>query len=642
MKPTDWLRATLSFGPRAAAFRTRWELENRAGLRQVTQPAGLVPVPRNLPDAERFLERIDGQWLGDLRTRAREGDVPAAGEGTRARAVRASHGGFELFGSRTVDFGDPPDFRLEPFTGRRWPDRHWSRVLEAAEAVGDPRATWEMGRALFVYDWIRAWAEDQDPSWPRAFAAHLREFERENPFRTGIHWVSGQELAVRSLSWLTAAAVFSDSDGFGTEDFDRLARLLHWHGHQIVTEQDLARRSVQNNHVLAEALAVAALADLGFLEQRARLPATKVLQRAVRTQFRSDGGYCQQSHRYHRFAIELLLVGERLLPELRATMRPVLARSADYFAHLMVGKGQTTNWGPNDGATAFRWCDADTEDIRPLLALLRARLDERRLPEPGPWDDAVVWMYGRVPDQVTPAVDRHATFGASGLHVLRGDRGAVILRTGPTNLRGGHADLLHVDVWWKGEAVTLDPGTASYHDEVAHRWYGGSAAHCTVTLGGSDQLDRVARFTWLDDPPTTLEVFDGDRGTMSAATEAWRKEGVLHRREVTLVGDGTEVIDELTRMSVETDLQRFRLHWLVPGRRVRLETSRDCFTWNIRTRNATFTIRVLEATGTIRHASARVEETHHAPHYGTVEPATSIVVEADALDLRFVTRIECR
>ena len=656
MRLGDVVRHAIALGPRAAGYRAAWEAQNRTGLRQLLEPARAVPVPPDLPSFHDWSrDWSQDHLLRQLRERSRVTDRWELDEALMHRAERACHGSFVLFGHFAVDSGPPPDFTSEPITGKIWPDVHWSRVMRAD--VGDPRTTWELNRFGWVWEWIRASARRPEAQWGRALARHVAAWEEQNPFRVGINWVSDQELALRAIAWCAGAAVFGDTEGFGDDDFRRLWKLTYWHAFQIEAQLDFARLAVPNNHLLAEALALAIIADLAGSAPEAvawRQRGLQLFREATRSQFREDGGYCQNSHRYHRYALELVLLADRWFPALRDVTAPVLAAGFDYFRAMVVApsSGRVPNFGPNDGATAFRLSPCDDDDIRPLLATLAIRLG-RPFPA-GPWNEQADWLSlenggrGLAPPEVGGRGFAPASFEASGVHVLRAELWTAFFRCGASTTRGGHADQLHVDVWRAGAGVAIDAGSARYFDD-AHAWHIGTASHNTVTVDGHDQQRLLSRFTWADEAASRLVEFvdgeeDGGGGRAAGRSEAFVELGVLHERSVEVTEGGVRVTDRLTPLDTSRQPHTFRLHWLVPVAidDVVIDRGSNCFTWNISAAAATFDIAVEPIDTSQVDATVELCAATHAPAYGAVAPATSIIAKARGFAVKFVTTIGWR
>jgi asparagine synthase (glutamine-hydrolysing) len=607
--PRELLQAALDIGPFRTAFRLAWEVDRRSGLKRLRQPAAHVPMPSDVPSWDEWWERVPQDcWLRDL-------PIDPATTETLERAEAARGGCIRLFGGWEAEVGAPPDWHLEPHSGRRWPSRaHWTEAIDGA--AGDPRITWELNRFLHVWDWIRAYRTEPDQTWADAFVEHLESWAKTNPFRAGINWASGQELAVRVVSWLAAAATFGPHLG---DSFRTLVELCYWHGVHIDAELGFAQHAVPNNHLLAEATALATLGTLfgGWRESDEwRRRGLSLLRAAIDEQFRDDGGYCQSSHTYHRFALEWLLFADGMF-ELSDHLDDVFTRSLRYFDGLVVGDGELPNFGPNDGARLWRGSDADERDFRPLIDALRARTTSSSV-----------------------EASSHS-FASSGLHVLRCGDTVVWLRAGRAPRRGGHADQLHLDVWHDGRWVAVDAGSYSYAGPE-HSWFAGSKSHNGITVEEEGQQQLAGQFTWLGDADARLTEWDPGRRRTVAVSDAWSHLEMRWEREVAVVGDEVRVIDRVTPTRRGVHNRGVRLHWLLDVEVAELEVRREEARWRLDWGAAAIELSVRAAVGGLRDHSVRIVESSQSWRYGEKRPAASVVCEATARGVEFETRFLLR
>jgi hypothetical protein len=134
--------------------------------------------------------------------------------------------------------------------------------------------------------------------------------------------------------------------------------------------------------------------------------------------------------------------------------------------------------------------------------------------------------------------------------------------------RPAHADQLHLDLWWRGHNITLDPGTYLYNAPAP--WENSLASafvHNTVTIDGQEPMQRVSRFLYLDWAQATVQTSKssnkGGWESLSAIHDGYQKIGITHSRMVTTFRDGHwEVVDLLDGPS--ESVHSARLHWLLP------------------------------------------------------------------------------
>ncbi|HET6343294.1 MAG TPA: heparinase II/III family protein, partial [Myxococcota bacterium] len=406
----------------------------------------------------------------------------------------AVNGRILCFGRVVREFGAPLDWHLDPHTGRRWPRVHWSRTFFEGKGLGDIKLAWEPGRFPQAYDMARTGAVHPEaaPALAEALAGQIAHFVAANPRPIGIHWHSGQEIAVRLMAWLFGldtllsrqAPMLAAARVVG----DALAEAAE-HVEQYIV---YARVAVYNNHLTAEALLLMAAGILLPHHPSAvrwRDHGRRLLIHCAQRQIDADGSFINQSHTYHRVALHYL-VWSVLLARAAGDSVPTawlaaMERSLPLLlAHQNPADGRLPNFGANDGAQPNKWTSCDYTDFRPILQLVSVLARGERLYAPGPWDEAVAWCLGPLAlDAPLHEPSRTSvSFPVAGYHVLRGrDSGTfVTLRCGDVRERFGQIDMLHLDAWWQGHNVLVDGGSYLYGGEPG--WHGhflGTASHNT-------------------------------------------------------------------------------------------------------------------------------------------------------------------
>ncbi|QDG51675.1 hypothetical protein FIV42_13220 [Persicimonas caeni] len=660
-------------GPKKLAFRVWYELSNRSGLRRRLESAKANPAPAPLPSIEQWWANLDPtHWFVSLDSEVRSGRARAKMEqwlGTDDRgrllmeAEDALHGRIECFSRWQADYGDPIDWHLNPRTGARWPLEYWASALGHGAECGDVKFTWEVNRFPHLYAWVRAYVLTGDSRWVRAFTTQLARWEQANPYRLGVNWSSGQELAIRLMAWCFAVAVMTRDPAFKEEDFRRFARLAYLHAEHIDANIDYARLAVHNNHLIGEALGLFLVGSLfPFLDEAEgwRDKGKRLLLDDCLSQFWSDGGYCQSSHTYHRLALHYYVWAWRLGafeqgPE-RERIAGILARSADYLTHFVnEPDGRLPNWGANDGALLNPWTSCDYADFRPLLTTLRFLVDGKRGFEAGPWDEELFWFFGNEACEAPVAMGKlgSKSFPVSGLHVLReSSDNFAVMRCGTVIDRFGQADQLHVDLWHDGVNVAIDGGSYCYNDELAfHRWFMGSGSHNTVTVDGRDQMLLHRRFKWLY--WTEAECNGIQDSSVEGLHYGYSGLGVTHRRLISSLEDGWKVVDWLDKHDDQT--HQFRLHWLLADGSWHSEHD-ESGRWVLSLDLGSFSVRVSISAEDARtglamtpqakfHVERAAEGEHidgwHSRYYGERTPALGVSCELScAKPLRLTTHFQ--
>ena len=578
----DLVQEVKELGLKGTAFRLGWELKVRSGVAGRLGPTPprldrlLWPRPEIPLEWTRCLPFADAASVGN----ALRGLLPPqAPEDLRREAEQAARGLVRCFGRWEGDFGDPIDWQRNPVTRVRWPSWClWTEALSDEGRVGDIKLTWEVGRFPHAYTMARATAFDGaliDRLAPKLLA-QMESFSQENAFARSVHWASGQEIVFRLMAWLFALDVLLSRGPWARRAQILVGDALLAGVAHLERHIDYARLAVYNNHLLSEALGLymaGALLPESSVAHRWGTMGRRLLEEEAERQFYRDGAYIQQSHNYHRVALQDLLWAcafARAAGDAPAeSWLRALERSVDFLVAQQNGvDGRLPNSGANDGALPAVLSTCDFTDFRPTLQAASLVSRGERLYEPGPWDEEAAWLLGphRL-DAPLRRLDRRAvSFAATGYHVLRGRSPETFgtFRCGTLRDRFSQIDMLHLDVWWRGLNVLVDGGSYLYNGPAEwHEHFLGTASHNTVTIDGRDQMLHHRRFKVLYWTKARLLRFHDTEAWSMVAGEHYgygRHSGrCVHRRSVLLVKDDLWVIaDQVTG----SGRHAVRLHWL--------------------------------------------------------------------------------
>ena len=497
------------------------------------------------------------------------------------RGKWASKGRIFAFRGWYADFGEPPNWALNPVTGATWlTSVHAKRVLTSAEKHknGDIKYTWEIGRFLHVQDILRAFFLLPTSELIDRLVIQLEYFQATNPRNEGPHWISEQEVGIRAAMYALTLFVLKDAKKLHGELLQLILSHLVECAIYCDSEIEFARRCISNNHFIAGALGMlipSYVIPWHPLAKRWRARGRQLLIEALETQWWQDGGYVQPSFNYHRLGLSYLLWLLRLAELdqdelLVLKIKEVFARALPLFVNMSHPQtGRLPNWGPNDGSSFGLFSSCDFLDYRPLLTCLNYALNGTRLYESGPWDESLLWLWGKeaLDARVQTRLPESASYPQAGLHVLRSENSTAILRCGPILSRyGQHADQLHLDLWFKGENVCIDPGSYNYASPHFHEWFRGTDAHNTMTINGQSQMEPYRQFLFLKWP--SVSFFDlgvPPKGVVRWVggwhTGYWRLSAkVLHGRLLLQLEDSWLVVDFLNAQDC-VDSDRFKLGW---------------------------------------------------------------------------------
>ena len=128
-----------------------------------------------------------------------------------------------------------------------------------------------------------------------------------------------------------------------------------------------------------------------------------------------------------------------------------------------------------------------------------------------------IWLFG--PDVVDlplrlPA--RHSvSFAHTGYHVLQrpGTDSFGAFRCGSLLDRFSQIDMLHLDVWWRGENVLVDSGSYLYNSLPRwHNYFLRTEVHNTVQVDGAQQMPHIRQFKTILPTKAALLRFEDTPG----------------------------------------------------------------------------------------------------------------------------------
>jgi len=485
-------------------------------------------------------------------------------------------GGVRLFGGelRRLDL-QPPE-----------PQRHWTAYeLDGLPGGIDLKDFWEPARFGWVYTLGRAYYLSGEERYAEAFWGYTLEFMGANPPYMGLNWISAQEAAMRLIALVFAAQVFADSPQSSRERMEQLGWLVACHARRIPPTLVYALAQ-NNNHLLAEAagLFTAGLALPNHPRSAGwRSAGWRWFNYGLQTQIQPEGAYTQHSTNYQRVMLQLALwmaaIAGTQQMEFPSTVQGKLQAATQWLIALLdPPSGGVPNLGPNDGAYFLPLTSCPFADYRPVLQAAALEFLDQPLAPAREWDEMSAWLVraakrsGQL--EGSSKLEKRSVNATPLVLVNQQSESWAYLRAARFTSRPGHADQLHLDLWWQGMNIAQDAGTYLYN---APKPWGNSlartAVHNTLTINGEDQMLPAGRFLWLDWANSRVLSRDqaaGDGTTcLVAEHDGYRRFGMTHRRSVEAQRNGNWIIEDRLIFSHPEQARRhlparIRLHWLAP------------------------------------------------------------------------------
>lgn len=634
---------------------------------------------KSLSDPERYDAYRTGsapQFFFNSRDRSRFQSLLAQWDTAEQSPLVASaeihRGVFRFFSHEPVNVGIPPKWNCDPVSHHEFPvDRHWSQIGDFA--AGDIKLVWETNRFGFVYPLVRSYWRTGNEQDAELFWQLIESWCDSNPPQSGPNWKCGQEISLRLMAWCFGLYGFASSPSSTPLRVTKLAQAIAVSATRIEANIGYAL-SQQNNHGLSEAMGLWTAGTL-FPEfsnaKRWEARGRALLEKQAIELIYDDGAFSQHSMNYHRVMLHdylwVLRLGDVLGQPFSDKLRDRIAKASNFVYQLQDdATGHVPCYGQDDGALILPLSNCDYRDYRPVVqASHYVATGEHRL-KPGPWDEDLFWLFGA--DACTPfKADQHQEQISTGPHfrctdsadlsprrtrfeapiggyaVLRAESGFAVTRAAKFRHRPAQADSLHIDLWWRGQNIAIDPGTYSYNAPAPwNNPFAHTAHHNTVVVDGRDQMERASRFIWLPwlngQSFSTHVPIQGDASCWNGEHDGYRRlhDPVTHRRGLVRLGsDHWLVIDALWGQQDHA----YRLHWLLHDTPVHA----DAVEQSLELETAAGTYRVamtsteLQATFEIKRAEPDSARGWRSNYYHSREPALSVSLESTTPHVVFAT-----
>lgn len=478
-----YLNRLLAMSPREVMWRvSQKRLQRQETAMFATHAKVTTPLYQGVEETVAEVMRRPGDMgyplgLGESVSPVCLGATAASADGDDGEAVRLL-GGFP--------YGDyATDWHAGFNTPVRWPlQPSYSLSYKQRDDIGDARVNWELNRHR---QFVRLAIKGDF----RRLEALVDDWADKNPFLWGISWTSPMEVAIRSISWMTAARVVAASavadDAVTSESDTRrlMAKLLTGAANMTVylTRHESGFSSA-NNHLIVEVAAVA-LAGMLFGKEEWTTPSLDVLDRELQRQVSSDGVDLESSLHYHGFVMEAYLIVWREMAsrgmEISQVWRERLEGMARFVASSRVAQGVWCVFGDDDEARILDSGRGDRCYFEYLLDLYAgvSGTDVREIQRSGIRETYAEGGYSFLRLGGMFAGIDHAPlgFGSIAAHA--------------------HNDILSFQLFLDGMPVLVDSGTYLYHTDLPRRdQLRSTRMHNTVTIDGKEQSQMLGAFLW--------------------------------------------------------------------------------------------------------------------------------------------------
>lgn len=408
---------------------------------------------------------------------------------------------FQLLG-KNVNFDESIDWHFNVCSGKKWPLSFSPNIdYFSSNRPGDIKIPWELNRNQHFLVLGKAYWYTEDEKYAKEFTDQVSSWIKNNPYKMGINWMEGIEVATRLFSWIWAYNFFLDSKYFNEKIHFEFLKNIYMHA-KFIWEHLSDKWLINNNHLLAEAAGLT-LVGIMFPEfkdaQTWQRRGVRILEKEINAQILPDGLTWEQSTGYHKFVTDLCLHVTILMMKnkmkIPKTVLSKLGQMIGFLNHVTKPEGMIPLVGDEDQGRVIRIGETAYDDARSTITIGSVIFNKKD------WFriecEEAFWLLGdeALTNESKSVVPASRFFYKSGFMVMRDRDKYLLFSVGPRSSKYLHASHRHFDMLSfvlgaYGTYFIVDPGTYTYFGDFKWRKHFKSIkAHNTVVVDDKDPVD---------------------------------------------------------------------------------------------------------------------------------------------------------
>jgi len=395
------------------------------------------------------------------------------------------------------------------------------------DSAGDVKHVWEVNRLQFLIEIAKAYYLSGDEKYRQKLEFFICDWNKKNPYKTGIAWASALEVGVRVLALIWTLNFYLAGKKQDNEILALLLKLIYLHG--AFLNDNLSVYFSPYNHLIGETAGLFAVGYLfpGFKNAvQWQRKAWRILTEHIHKQFHPDGGSVEQATFYHHFtlgffiqSVALRKVNGDALPQ---DMMQSLEKALEFAMILTRPDGTLPYMGDIDDARSIYFSDPTNWNFKSYQSIGAAWFDRPDMKYvAGKFGEDAFWLltsgdekrYDALPAR--PSEQKTFFLEQTGYAVFRNGFDAEshfsFMDCGPLadgvfydetpSAAHGHADLLSIELAPYGESLLIDPGFSNYRGDFNwHAYFRSTAAHNTIEIDGRSQAEQGGILVWSHAP----------------------------------------------------------------------------------------------------------------------------------------------
>lgn len=490
------------------------------------------------------------------------------------RAEAIVNGRHTLLG-KPVSIDPAIDWHRDPSTGHRWSYDFFNDIsYHKIPSHVDFKDIWELGRQQYVVELSRSYLLNANLEHANLAREMIISWIDGNAFCKGIHWTSGLEVAMRSISWIWTLANLHEFPGWKNGERERIIDCLGLHAYYL--ENHLSYYSSPYNHIIGESAGlylIAKVLDGTDHANRWKKLAAKVLCEYGPRQFYEDGFCVEQAVGYHYFTLGFLVMAELAT---RGDSTRDFGLSSEIERAFAAGRlfqqsdGYWPAIGDVDSAQSIPVSRENFWDFSSTHQLASVVLNEPKLACPlirpdnstSNWADEVYWLTGcsglRQCAQQTISINHPpgTCLPKSGYYIVNRQADHLIFDAGPIahglhrnatrSAAHGHSDTLQVLYGFNGRQILIDSGMPNYAGNPAREaHFRACRAHNTIELNGAEYVRAAGGLNWTHEVETPKLTVSEQEDVWSACGEVRWPGCSISRHILMISGQGLWIADYL-------------------------------------------------------------------------------------------------
>ena len=420
---------------------------------------------------------------------------------------------FKILGLKEVDLINDNSWNKDFSSGFSWEKKFYTHYSESdifCDNGSDIKIPWELSRMHHFTVLGQAWKLTGDITYVKKLCSEWKDWINENPFCHGINWLSTMEVAIRSVNFIVASELISDSK-LWEDNKDYFLNNIRKHGIYIENNLEIGIHNlsiISGNHYLANicGLYIIGKACSQFPESKRWAKFGKAeLEKEINRTVLNDGFYFESSTSYHRLAIELFLypylVGTNSNDFFSINYSKKITSMLNFLESILDPGGTTPQIGDNDNGRLLilsNYYKTKYNDHRYLLSIGEIIFnDSKFLTSIKNFSGETFWLFDNelnfAKNKKKINTRKPHSFDESGLRVINNNSSndyLLIRAHGPTSkslTAHCHNDQLSFELWLDKKAIIVDNGTGCYTKSLSLRnLFRSTKMHNTVIINNKE------------------------------------------------------------------------------------------------------------------------------------------------------------